>query len=236
MNFEDLKENLKAQWDQLLGRIQESPAFTSLKDRFEALPTQTQKIIQVFGVIFIIMIFMWIPYSTYLVSQENIESFESKRNLVRELLRVSKEASENSLNIFPPSESEARSRIETAINSAGILPEQKAGINTVPLMGNLIKGSVVESVLEAKLIQLNLTQALNLGLSLARIQGTKLKDLQMDAHPKDPRYLDVSYKLVIFKSFGSGPAGASDEVGPPPPPPPGGRGGAGRPNGNRGDN
>lgn len=230
MNLEDLKENLKTQWEQLLGKIQENPSFITLKDRFDGLPTQTQKLIQIGAVGVGLLTLMWIPYSTYLTSSENVTHFEEKRDLVRDLLRVSKESAETALNISPPSEGEARNRIESALSSSGVLPEQKAGINSIPLTGNLIKASVVQTVLETKLTQLNLTQVMNVGLSLARIQGTKLKDLLMEPNAKTAGYFDVTYKLVVFKDYGSAPnMGESDGEVPPPPPPPGSQNGAGRP-------
>ncbi len=240
MNFEDLKESLKNQWDQLLGRIQENPSYVSLKDRFDSLAPQSQKLVQLSALALGLITLLWIPYSTYTVSQENVVAFEEKRNLIRDLLRVSKEVSETSLSITPPSDAEARNRIESALSSAGVLPEQKAGINPVPLAGNLIKNSVVETVLESRVSQLNLTQALNVGLSLARIQGTKLKDLIMEPNAKDARYFDVAYKLVVFKNYGVQNAGFDEADGPPPPPPPppppgGNRSGAGRPK-SRGEN
>lgn len=240
MNLEDLKENLKTQWEQLLAKIQDNPSFISLKDRFDSLPNQTQKIIQISTLGFGLLVLMWIPYSRYLTSADNVSQFEEKRDLVRDLLRVSKESAETALNVSPPSEPEARSRIESALSSAGVLPEQKAGINPVPLTGNMIKAAVVQTVLETRLTQLNLTQALNVGLSLARIQGTKLKDLVMEPNTKAAGYFDVTYKLVVFKNYASSFAGGAELDGdvPPPPPPPGARGnnnGAGRPRG-RGSN
>lgn len=230
MNFEDLKENLKSQMEQLLAKIQENPSFVTLKDRFESLPIQTQKIIQVCAVAFGLLILLSIPYSTYSNSAANEGSFVEKRDIIRDLLRVSKEVSATASNVSPPSDPEARGRIEAALNSAGVLPEQKSGINPVPMTGSLIKNSVVETVLESKVMQLNLTQALNVGLALARIQGTKLKDLLMEPNAKDARYFDVAYKLVVFKNYGIHSGGFDDSEGPPPPPPPpGSRGGAGRP-------
>lgn len=238
MNLEDLKESFKSQGEQLLGKIQENPSYVALKDRFDSLPSQTQKLVQIGGIALALLLIMSIPYSTYTTSAENVTTFEEKRNLVRELLRVSKESRETALSISPPSEAEARNRIESALSGAGVLPEQKAGVNPVPMTGNLIKGSVVETVLETKLTQLNLTQALNVGLSLARIQGAKLKDLIMEPNLKAANYFDVTYKLVVFKNYGPAPGTGGDLSGdlPPPPPPPGGnRGGAGRPK-PRGDN
>ena len=233
MNFEDLKESLKSQWEQLLAKIQENPSFVTLKDRFDSLPLQTQKLIQIGAIALGLLILISIPYGTYSNSKSNVESFVEKRDLIRDLLRVSKEVSSTALSVSPPSDGEARGRIDAALNSAGVLPEQKTGINPIPLTGSLIKNSVVEVVLESKVTQLNLTQALNVGLALARIQGTKLKDLLMQPNAKDARYFDVDYKLVVFKNYGIQAGGGLDDSDgpPPPPPPPGSRGGAGRPRG-----
>ncbi|PWU17229.1 MAG: hypothetical protein C5B49_09275, partial [Bdellovibrio sp.] len=199
MNFEDLKERLKAAFQSIMDRLQENENYISLRDRFAEFSPQKQKAI-IFGSIgFVLLLLFAIPFSTYQSASDQIGEYEAKKDLIRELLRAHKEAAENPLSVSPPSMGEVRSQIEAAIQSLNLLPEQNRGILVQPPGGSLVKNSIIEGVYEISTVQLNLTQIINLGTSLVKIQGTKLKDLVMRANAKDPRYFDTSFRLIVFK-------------------------------------
>jgi hypothetical protein len=223
MNFEDLKENLKNQWDALLARLNDNPTFQGLKDRFQSLPERTQKIVQVAGCVFLVLIAFSIPWSTYSVSSENVEAFESKKSLVRDLLKVHREAADSAPTFAILSASDVKMRVEQAVTAAGLIPEQIKGTTSLPSSGNLIKNSLVEAIIETQASQLNLTQIVNLSVALARIDGARMKDMLIDASSKDPRYFDVTFRLIAFKSFQSNIA-MNDLGGDIPPPPAPGKG------------
>lgn len=224
MTFEDLKDRFKSEFQQLTDRIQETPAYLSLKDRYDTLPPSRQKVVTLSVLGLILVLVFSIPFSTYMASSENVAEYEEKKDLIRDLLRAHKEANESSLTVDPPGMDQVRAQADSAIQSLNLLPEQNRGIQVQPLHSPLIKSSIVEGVLEISTLQLNLRQVVSLATGLAKIPGAKLKDLIMNANAKDGRYFDTIFRVVVFKGEppvegGGSPARGSVGVPPPPPPP-----------------
>lgn len=225
MILDDIKDRIKGDAAQFMDKVQESSIYVSLKDRYDSLSPTRQKIVAAATVAVVLVFIFMIPLGTYWSSADLVTEYEGKRDLIRELLRANKEASENTPQFAQPNAADVEAQAKQALTQLNLLPDQIRSVMTVPNSGTLIKSSIVEGIVEVSTAQLNLKQVVALGTSLVRIQGTKLKDLIMTASPKDPRYFDALFRVVVFKSDPSGStdggnAGAPG-VPPPPPPPPG---------------
>lgn len=218
MAFEELQERLKSEAAQFMDKLSEQPTVQSLRDRYDTLTPTMQKVVVGAGLGIFTLLLASIPYGYYTTSQDTMITFQEKRDLIRDLLRTQKEAQEIQGSASPPQVSEVQGRIDSILNNSQILPEQKKGI-TADAASALINPSLVAGVVRVQLEQLNLRQITDLSAGLASIQGAKLKDILMDANRKDPRYFDVVYRVVVFKSSAEpeAPNGGN--------PPPAGRGG-----------
>lgn len=218
MTLEDLQERLKSEWQQTVDRLNENPLFINLKDRYESLSTTGQKLVLFGGVFVLLLIVGMYPYNSYMTSADTMQEFEGKRSLIRDLLRTYKEAAENRSAVVPPMPQDVRSRVEGILGAAQLLPEQNKGVIIAGKPGSLVRESLVGGVVQVSLAQLNLKQITSLGTEFSSIQGAKLKDVLMDASSKDPRYYDVVFRILVFKSEGA------EESGEEPPAPVPGRG------------
>lgn len=201
MNLDDLKDRIKADLQRTLERLEENSTFVSLRDRYESLTPIMQKVVVggAFGVLALVLVM--IPYGTYDNSNTIITEFESKRSLIRDLFKVQKEINETPEIAMPPAASAVKSRIESDLQNAQLLPEQMKGVSVLPPADNdLVKAVQNEAVVEVNLGQLNLKQVVDLGYQFQNISpSVKMKDLVVQATQADPRYFDVVYRLLVLK-------------------------------------
>src|SRR3989344_7679661 len=94
MNLDDLNDNLKSQFGQAWSRVEESSFYNQMKDRFENLSPTNQKLTLMASGALLALVIISIPYSYYLTSTEYVATYEEKRGLIRELLKVTRESSE----------------------------------------------------------------------------------------------------------------------------------------------
>jgi hypothetical protein len=213
MNLDDLKDRLASDLRQTSERLQESAIFNQLRDRYENMSPSMQKLTVVGASALIAFVILSFPYGNFSTSTENVSEFESKRMTIRELLKVSREASEVPEIPAAPPVSSLRATIENQIKSANLLPEQIKGTQELHGDSGVIPKSLAEGVLQVNLAKLNLRQVLDLGYQFQSIStSVKLKDMSINANREDGRYFDVVYKLVTLA------VPAAPE--PPPPEPP----------------
>jgi hypothetical protein len=218
MNLDDLKDRLASDIRQTSERIQESAAFNQLRDRYDNMTPGMQKLTIVAVSAAMTLFVLSFPYGNFTTSTENVTEFESKRMTIRELLKVSREASEVPEIPQAPPVNSLRSQIENQIKSANLLPEQVKGMETLDNNSALIPKNLTEGLLQVSLAKLNLRQILDLGHQFQSISpSVKMKDIIINANREDSRYFDVVYKLVSLA------VPAPPEVTPEPPPPPKGR-------------
>lgn len=195
-------------------QVLDSPAFNQLKDRYENLSPSGQKMVVLVGVLLIVFVLLFIPLTNLTVSQTSMSGFEDKRNLVRDLYKTYRESSATPDIETPPPVMVIKSSIESIIEKAELLPEQKLGIREATAEGRLIPQSMLSGVLDIQLVKLNLKQIVDIGSSLVAISNSiKMKDLSIIANREDTRYYDVTYKLYVLKVPEQQP-----EITPEPPP------------------
>ncbi|MEK2690621.1 hypothetical protein [Bdellovibrio sp. GT3] len=198
MNLDDLKDRFSSEFRSTWDRIQESGAYNQMRDRYENMTPGMQKLTIYGGIALVTLMVLSIPYGYFSGSSEAVGEFEGKRMTIRELLKVSREASEVPAIPQAPPMDAIRSTVENMIQSAHLLPEQVKGTQSTG-GSNLIPTNLSEGGLQITLAKLNLRQIVDLGYKFANISpSVKMADMTMTANREDNRYFDVVYKLVAL--------------------------------------
>lgn len=200
VNFEDLKEqistSLKHSWEQ----FQETALYNQVKDRYENLSPTGQKLSIVAVLFFVFLIVFSFPWGFYSKSSEFVGEYESKRSLIRDLLKVSRESNSGPNIPAPPPLDAVRTRIEGLMQQSQFTPEQVRGVELLSEKSQMIPADLTEGVFKVSLTKLNLRQVIDFGFQLQSLsQSIKVKDLILNTNAQDPRYLDVTYKLLTLK-------------------------------------
>lgn len=199
MAFEELRERLKDEWQKSLEKAEESRVYTELKDRYENLTPVQQKIMLGVTIGTVLLVLFSIPYSSFSTSEDSLFEFTEKRQLIRDLLRTSKEAKESPEIPVPPAVEDLRAQAEGMLTTAQLLPEQIAGVTAEGPHGGIVNGQLVSGNVRVAANQLNLRQIVDLGHEFSSISpSAKLKDLQITAS-KEPGYFDVVYRILVLK-------------------------------------
>ncbi len=197
--LDDLKERLtseaKLRWDQ----IQDSSLFIQTKERYENLTPNMQKLTIAGVSLLLLYLVLAMPLGFFSTSHEYVTDFEDKRQLIRDLLKVTRESQEAPDIPVPPDVATLRSQIESQLQSARLMPEQMTGTESSSEPVKIIPGNLSQGALTVSLAQLNLRQIIDVGHSLQSISpSVKMVDLSMHTNAKDARYFDVIYKLAIL--------------------------------------
>jgi hypothetical protein len=197
LNFDDLKEqvtnSLRSSWEQ----FQESSLYQHGRDKYENLSPVVQKLVVFGGAGFLALIFLSIPWGAFSTSSDSIMQFEDKRALIRDLLKVSREASEAPDIPVPPDVNSIKSQIEGSLQQAQLLPEQMKGVEIISETTTLIPANMVAGMLQVSLSALNLRQIVDLGYQIQAVSpSVKMLGMNMSANSLKPKYFDVVFKLV----------------------------------------
>lgn len=199
MNFDDLKEQLLSLLRRLGERIQDTPAYGQLKDRFDGLSPSMQKTTVLAGVVLAFLIVLSLPWSWYGESHTAVEGFDERRNVIRELLKVSREAAEvPDIPTAPPIES-LKADVQNRAKQANLLDEQIKSIETVAAAGGLVPSDKSAGGLVVTLWKLNLRQLVDVGSQLSRLNpSVKMTGVEIAANKEDAHYFDVVYRLTAL--------------------------------------
>ena len=152
-----------------------------------------------------------IPYGRFSQSADSVSDFETKRNLIRELHRVSREIAEAPSINPPPAEGDLKNSMEEVLKKAQLVPEQNATVSVQNIPSQLISRTMIGAGFAVEIKKLNLRQIIDIGYQLQSLNSAvKLKDLSVQANLSDPKYMDVVYKLIALK--------VPENLPPPPPP------------------
>lgn len=197
LNFEDIKEQVTNATANAWEQFQESSLYQQGKDRFENLTPSMQKLAVISAVAFIFLIFMSFPWSFFSTASESISEFEGKRTLIRDLLKVSREANDTPDIPVPPAIDSLKSNIESTLQAQQLLPDQILAVQTISETSPLIPTHLAQGMLKISLAKLNLRQILDIGHKIQSISpSVKVKDLAIEANAKMPKYFDVTFKVV----------------------------------------
>ena len=197
MNFEDLKERLLSSLKQAWERIQDSSAYNHLRDRFENLTPRGQKSVLAAALLILGFLVFSMPYSYWSESQTSVKGFEDRRNIVRRLLKASRESADIPDIPQAPTPETLRSQIENYLKEVQLIPEQIKSVDVVPVDSKLIPTDMAQGSVAVNLAKLNLRQVLDIGYKLKTLSpSVKMTGLQMFPDKQDARYFDVVFKLV----------------------------------------
>jgi hypothetical protein len=217
LNFDDIKERLIAFLQNAWDEFQESPTYTRIKDRYDSLSGTQQRIVWIAGASAIALSILSVPYGSLSNSLIATEEFSEKRQLIRDLLKSSREAKELPNIPVPPPIDAIRASVERELQSARIQPEQIKGNTQISEASSLVPNTLNGGGLLVQLAKLNLRQIVDLAHQFSAINpSVKLKDINISANVESPQYFDVNYKLVALKvpeitSAGPGSAGPDGE-------------------------
>lgn len=199
MNFDDLKDRLTSELKTTWDRIQDSSLYNQLKDRYENLSPSMQKIATIGAAVLVVALVMSFPLSYYSQSSTYVGEFEEKRDVIRELLKVSREASDVPDLAQPPPVEQLRGMAEAQTKNANLLPEQVKSIEVGTSDSRLIPANLSSGTLNVHLAKLNLRQVVDLGYQLQAMNSSvKMQDLVVTANQEDNHYFDVAYKLIAL--------------------------------------
>lgn len=217
MNFDDLKDRISEQLSEIWGKIQDSPTYNTLRERYDTLSPAGQRGLIFGGLGLATLLLFSLPYSYLSSSSDYNAKFENNRQLLRGLLRASRLASEASSVPTAASADEIKGRIQNEIATFNLLPEQVGGVidlETSSLGSPLAASSLPTAGVGLSLKKLNLKQIVDIGYKLQDLSPTvKLAGVETTAGKPDPRYFDVLFKLVVFKmpEVAAGTAGETDK-------------------------
>ncbi len=197
--LEELSNSLKARAEQIAGRIQDTEAYQKLAERYQGLTPQGQRIatLAVIGTIAFVVLFS--PMTSYFSSEDQITSFETQRDLIKDLFKTYREANKDAGVSAPPPADMLMSQITTQLQSNQLLPEQIVNVSRAASEGKLIPDKFVRDVVHVSLAKLNLRQIVDIGNVLNRLsEAVKMKDLVIAARADMTGYFDVTYKLYAL--------------------------------------
>lgn len=206
MNFDDIKEKLKSEWQKTADKIQDNALFIRIKEKYENLSPRAQKITVLGLATLAVLSLASFPLGYYGQSESTLEEFTASRDLLRDLFKAQREISMTPKPAMPPDLSAIQAEIENKITVMKLLPEQNRGSHnpqdlnsfTTLIAGNLLKGGLV-----FEFSKLNLRQIVDLGTTISRISpSVKMTGMEItESEPTNPKmkgYFNVIYRLAAL--------------------------------------
>jgi hypothetical protein len=198
--LDDFKERLKADLERTSERFQNSSAYASMKDSYDNLSPTKQKL-TLFGTLgIVLLILLLLPQGTYEMSTDYEKNFIEVRDNTRGFLRAFRNSGDlPDVDIPPPVES-VKSQIQNQALGARLIPEQIGPVqSSIPGQG-LVSSELIEGEFKVNYKKLNLKQIVDLGAQMQNISGSvKMRAVDINANPEDPRYLDVVFTVAVLK-------------------------------------
>jgi len=200
MNFEDIKEQIVTSAKQFWEKFQESSTYHQLKDNFENLNPNQQKLVFIGTLLVSFFVVLWYPVDSLFVSNESLTEYSEKRETIRNLFKTQRELSEmGNLPSSLPADS-FKSQVESKFQEMRLIPSQIKSVEVSAPNSQLIAPQFSEGGLNVTLNQLNIRQVVEVGSFLQSLSPTlKMVDLLMNTFPQDERYYNVTYRLVALK-------------------------------------
>lgn len=197
--LQEIADTLKVKFSETFEKIKETEAFQQLSDRYESLTPAGQKGVRAATVLFVLFILLAVPLSQFSSSKELVTSFETKRQLIRDLFKTYRESSQTSRLMPAPDSGTLMATVNSTLQTEQLLPEQIISVSVGAAEGRLIPQNLMTSVLDVKLAKLNIRQVVDIGSRLAGLsQSVKLKDMAVAANTELSGYFDVTYKLYAL--------------------------------------
>ena len=198
MNFDDLKDQLKERLASIWSAISESPAYNTLRERYESLSPGSQKGLILTALVSVILLLLSVPASYLMTSSDNMTAFEENRLAIRDLLRASRLMQNSSQLPDGLSSADLRGRIQSALQGFDLLADQTVAVNELALDGQGPAG-LQQSGVSVVMKQLNLVQILDIGQRLQNLTpAVRMADIEVTSNPVRSGYFDVTYKIMSY--------------------------------------
>lgn len=199
MAFEELRERFSSEFKNQWEQFQETSLYIQAREKYENLTPPMQKLTLVGIALFISYLLLSVPLGYFSTSTEYITEFQDKRQLIRDLLKVSRESKDVPDIPVPPEVNTLKSQIDNQLQTAQILPEQIKGTEVSTERVSIIPENLMQGLVRVNLEKLNLRQIIDLGYQFQAISpSVKMTDLSIEANTSDARYFDVVYKLAVL--------------------------------------
>lgn len=201
MALEDTKEKLRESLHNTLLKIQESPSYGQLKEKYEGLSPRAQKGVWIVLILIVGLILLSFPLSYFSTSKDNMAEFEELRQTTRHLLRVEREASQIQNFESSVTPDSLQSRLDGALAMINLVPEQRTGSQpfvTPPNERKLIPAGVQQTGLTYKFQNLNVTQLAEIGRQIENIDS-QVRIWSLKLQPaQDPKYLNAEFNVMLL--------------------------------------
>lgn len=200
MNLGALKDQLLDQFKELGDKIQESSAYIELKEKFDSLPTQIQKLVAIGALILFGLFLISFPYSYFGSSQTLEGEFNDDRELIRDLLRASSTLKERSPLPSTSSTAAIESRVQQVISDMRLTGEQTGSMQVIPdAKTRLATGAVNQQAVSILVKTLNLRQLTEI-MHRLQSQGNGIQPISMEIKRSagQTHYFDLIVKVFQF--------------------------------------
>lgn len=215
MAFEGLKDQFKEQFAEIWNKIQESPTYNNLLERYESLTPATQKGIWAGVIVVSVLLIVSVPFSFFSSSSDQVAEFETNRSMLRELLRASRHGNLDTGSSFA-NPTIIKDRISNDLMAKGLQSDQIGPVVDLPMDamgGQMAPAPITQTGIGVSLKGLNLRQIVDIGFALQNLHAAvKLSGMEVRAQLPDPHYFDVLFKVAVFGE----PGGSQNEAQPSP--------------------
>ncbi len=202
MAFDDLKDKLVDSFTQTKEKFAENPHVQTIKEKFETLPAQTQKIILTALGVLGVLILLYLPYSFLSSSADNVADFNKHRNLIRSLFKYSQLPKGKTPLPATSNANNVTSQIRSSLGRFDLLPNQIISIEETDLKStgkSLVKKPIQQTAIKASFKQLNVRQVVDLSFHLKNFKDhIKLISTSMSEDTDKKQYYNVDYRLVSY--------------------------------------
>lgn len=200
MILEDIKDQFKERTQHLWSQLQESSLFLSVSEKYQDLNSAQQRIVKIVAVGVGLFIVLSVPLSYLSSSSEQVDTFEAKRNKIRDLFRVNHEVSQMPMQPRPLGVTFLESQVKSKLAKIGIPLERLKSVQELKqtIRQNGVNIEVVGASLNFSI--LNLTQVVDISYVLQNEdKSLKMIGLDMTPTPNEAgHYFDVTLKFAQF--------------------------------------
>ncbi|MEC9284139.1 MAG: hypothetical protein VX642_15595 [Bdellovibrionota bacterium] len=203
MNLDDIKEQFFEQLNAYKERIQDTPAYNQIKERYDDLPPRNQKIVLISGGLLVIYIVLSIPLGSLSEASSKIDKYESTKSTLASLRKVSDQMSAIPNPPSAPASSSLSNSIKSMILSEGIAEDQIASTQSFSEENTGQFKSVPKSAeitgVRVSLKKLNIKQITSLLYKAQRqSRPAKITHLQMNPEGSEAGFFNLNFEIRGF--------------------------------------
>lgn len=202
MNLEQLKQRLTQDLEETRSRIEQSEIFQKLQVQWDNLDPKYQRIFKIAAPILLTLLLVLPSLTSWQSAGEQVENFESKKELIRTLMLAQKEVADLPSIANPMSLDTIKIKIQNEVLNDGLLPEQVQPVQNIALdpaqAGPF--AAITEGLLKIDLKQITIKQLVQITARIEAISPqVKLKNFIVSQDTKQAGYLNATLDLLIYK-------------------------------------